>query len=202
MRTSISPPSEEEDPHETRSCPVGDSDPSWHSIDSRLLRRSGIPFANPGTCGHKAERRIGTGSDAREAERRVRDRHPIGTVEGKLRPAKAVQPCEIVSGITEPGPVPRRLRRGSLAGPAVAVAARDEPSGSEENPAMKPFCLFVAVVALAGLSQGCQRMEPRRALMRRSPSDGVMVTPSSPSPMVAPSEGSGPIRGYRPSEGS
>jgi hypothetical protein len=67
---------------------------------------------------------------------------------------------------------------------------------------MKPFRLFVAVIALAGLSQGCHRMEPRRPLMRRSPSDGVMVTPSSPSPMVAPPDGSGPIRGYRPSEGS
>jgi hypothetical protein len=67
---------------------------------------------------------------------------------------------------------------------------------------MKPFRLFVTAIALAGLSQGCHRMEPRRPFMQRSPGNGVMVTPSSPSPMAAPLEGSGPVRGYRPSEGS
>lgn len=67
---------------------------------------------------------------------------------------------------------------------------------------MKPFRLFVAVLAFTGLSQGCHRMEPRRPLMRRSSGDGVTVTPSSPAPRVTPSEGSGPIRSYSPSEGS
>jgi hypothetical protein len=80
---------------ETRSYPVGQPDPCWNSIDSRLLRWFGIPFAgpltDPGTGGDKAERWIGIGSDTREAERRVRDRYPIGTVEGKLRSAKAAQ---------------------------------------------------------------------------------------------------------------
>ncbi len=64
---------------------------------------------------------------------------------------------------------------------------------------MKPFRLFVVTIALAGLSQGCHRMEPRRPIMRRSAGDGATVTPT---PMTAPSEGSGTMGGYHPSEGS
>ncbi len=65
---------------------------------------------------------------------------------------------------------------------------------------MKPFRLFVAVLTFAGLSQGCHRMEPRHPVMRRPPRDGAIVAPSPP--VAAPNEGPGPVRGYRPSEGS
>ena len=65
---------------------------------------------------------------------------------------------------------------------------------------MKPFRRFVAVIAIVGLSQGCHRMEPRGPLMRPSRGDGAIVAPASP--VAAPRDGSGPIRGHGPSEGS
>ena len=63
--------------------------------------------------------------------------------------------------------------------------------------------LFATLLALASLSQGCHRMESRRPSPGAVPSsEGAFAAPASPSPMTTPSEGSGPIRGYRPSEGS
>lgn len=65
---------------------------------------------------------------------------------------------------------------------------------------MKPFRLFVAMLVIASLSQGCRRMEHNNSLLRQSSSDGEIVAPSTSG--AAPAKGKGPIGGYRPSEGS
>ncbi len=84
------------------------------------------------------------------------------------------------------------------------VKLRDRASGIEENPMFKSSRVFMALLALAGLGQGCHRMESRRAMSGPSRGDAGMSVPSSPAPMYAPGEGSGSgaMRGYRASEGS
>jgi hypothetical protein len=66
---------------------------------------------------------------------------------------------------------------------------------------MKPIRAIAVLLAVIGLAQGCNRM-PRRApvsqLRTYAPDYGTGVV----SPALPPAEGSGPIGGYRPSEGS
>lgn len=66
---------------------------------------------------------------------------------------------------------------------------------------MKPLRAIVLIVAVIGLVQGCNRM-PRRGPVVQSPSYGPSYSSGVAEPAFPPAEGSGPIGGYRPSEGS